>query len=176
MYINFQILNKHGLSPNDLLTLIAIKQKESEELICSLNPSSDDEGQLTLVANGLIAPTKKIGFKITKEGTAFLRDLGVAEVTEDGKELYADLIRLYHSYEFGSKVGSKTKGLKYFSQFLAQTNFTDDQIKNAVDLYLGNVSDLKYVRPLDKLVFKPDNVYSTKFKLEESKLAELLKK
>ena len=169
MYINFEVLKKHGLSPNDLITLLAIKQKEDEELICSLNPSSDEDGELVLVKEGFIEKMKKVGFKVTKKATTLLRDIEIAEVTDSSKEGYASLIKLYESVGRKDKVGNKKRGLRYFSTFLATTDFPSDKIYEAVNEYL-NDNEHQYTRKLDELVYKPSNVYATKFKLEDSKL------
>lgn len=88
---------------------------------------------------------------------------------------------LKESYEKLGADKSYIKGgqkiLKYISDFLYSrpTEYDETMIKAVIYAYTSQFeSDLKYLRKMDTLIFKPQNVYSTKFNVESSPLHEFI--
>jgi hypothetical protein len=176
MYINFEYLNKqweyYEFGYIDYLLLVAVAQKEVETF--RYEDEVLGERLNFLVVKGYIEPLKsKSGYKVSSKGNNVLRDSQIAEITDRAKQVYISLIKTYEAFNREGKVGNKKRGLRYFANFMSETDFEHDDIILAVEEWLRETPE-QFVNKLDLLVFKPQNVYTTKFKLEESKLYTLV--
>lgn len=73
------------------------------------------------------------------------------------------------------KGGDKILG--YISDFLHSrpTDYDERMITAVIEAYTGQFeNDLKYLRRMDNLIFKPSNVYSTKFNVDSCPLHEFI--
>tara|TARA_S200002703_G_scaffold118613_1_gene104278 strand:+ start:812 stop:1354 length:543 start_codon:yes stop_codon:yes gene_type:complete len=174
MYINFEYLNKQEFDYTDFLILIAINQKDLSSFVHNCDESIDETLE-HLGEKGYIERFKsKEGYKLTQKGRKILREVEIADISEDVNELFVRLKDRYIANNRENKLGSQKKALKYLANFVAETNFSYDNIVDAVEEYLVDTPD-KFTSKLENLIFKPANIYSTKFKLEECKLHTLVK-
>jgi len=177
MYINYKQLHTQGLDIKDLGLLIAIKQKDLElyKELFSFIPI--ENSILVLSKRGFIEPLKSgKGFKPTKAATAFLRTLSIVDLTDEFKGHYVALKQLYLANGYNDKLGSDKKGLQYYCSFIAETGYAPEKVYKVVEDYLeSNSREPKYIRSLQNLIFKADNVFSVKFSLDSSKLYSLCK-
>jgi hypothetical protein len=168
MYINFDVLNASNLTYETLVLLVAIKQSDCEKL--DMDSETIEDNVNLLLSEGMIAHRKSDNwYKIAKKGTAFLRDIGIAGISDEVKANFLKIAQLYKDY--GRNIGSANKALKVFAQFVEETNnlFTFDQIVETVEDYLMS-SEPQYTARLDLFIWKPANAYARKFTIEDSRL------
>ncbi len=168
MYINFDVLNESNLTYETLVLLVTIKQSDCGKL--EMDSETIEDHVNLLLSEGMIAHRKSDNwYKIAKKGTAFLRDIGIAGISDEVKANFLKLVQLYKDY--GRNIGSANKALKVFAQFVEETNnlFTFDQIVETVEEYLMS-SDPQYTARLDLFIWKPANAYARKFTIEDSRL------
>lgn len=165
--INFNYIVGFDLDMYDYISLVAIKQKDFH---CALDKSIHK-----LVEKGMVKYIGKENIignaRVTKEGTAFLHGVDMAEWKAEFNDLLASLLALYKSY--GKEVGNIAKIKRDIAFFKFETGFKDSAIIKAVK-EIFKVQDLKYVNKLDTLFWKPTNVFTTSRKLSESKLHQII--
>lgn len=168
MYINFKLMSKHKITAYEVVILIAIKQNEEEYVKQADSTTLED-----LKLGGWIEPLKRTPkkYKLTKKSKNFLRDLGVAEVTEDSINLAAELINLYEDHNLN--ITNKKKIVEMVSWFLSETGFAPDTVLATVYDYI-NSTEKMYVSSLNNLICKLPNVFSTKWTVSNSKLYGLM--
>lgn len=177
MYINFDYLSQKDISSDTLMVLLAVKQKETN------HPFFDTvmvECQLTTLEELELIETmksKKGEYKLTKKGRALIRDLQIANVSPEAKSCVASMVESYKAFGLGDKIGSKPKSIAYVSQILSM-GYSCEDLLEAVEAYLESKKgqEREFIAYLEKLIFKPSNMYSTKFKPEESRLLQYIGK
>jgi DNA-binding MarR family transcriptional regulator len=174
MYINFEYLNKQELDYTDFIILVAVNQKDLSSFIHHCDESFD-EGLKCLGEKGYIERLKsKEGYKLTKQGRKILREVEVANISDEVNSLLVRLQDAYIASNRKGKLGNQKNALKFLANFVAETDFDSDLIVAAVEQYLDDTPEM-YTSMLEKLIFKPANHYSSKFKLSESKLYTIVK-
>lgn len=165
MYINFERLLSSGMTADNLLHLIAIRQKEKmiietipTETIEMFREKEWVEGEKTL--------------KLAKKGTALLDQLETAGLTPEIRQLLSDLTDLYKSY--GKDIGLSVKEAESrLIWFVSETNFRADVIKDTTLMYLEENPD--YTMSLCNLIWKPQSTaFSVHKNLKDSKLFDLI--
>jgi len=133
------------------------------------------EGYLTNVKAKNKSQTATETLRLSKEAKDFLRDLEIADLTDDAKEYVARIQELYGKYGYADKAKYDVKAtVRHMSALLAiRPETTWDQIERAVEGYLVQ-EDPRYVSAMVNFLFKPKNPYNTKFNTDESKLCKLL--
>jgi hypothetical protein len=175
MYINFNLLERVGIKwrDNELLVLQCLKQKDYDVLDVHSRDALNSlykKGFVTLVKGNQPAIQRA---RVSKKGNKFLKDLSVAEITEESKQLAGNLISLYENA--GKPVQNKKKIVELTAWFLAETDFSAEEIYNVVEEYI-RTEEIKYVSHLQNLIWKGESVFSTNWNLAQSKLYGLLTK
>lgn len=177
MYLNFELLRKSGLTANDYGILLACKQQRSEKLgeYISEMCSDTEEPLLKLEDKGLVTfikGTSKDCFfdkaRTTPKGNELIDELNDAPTTEEDKKLWDWLERVYVNK--GKEIGNKKKGLKYLSQFRAQSGIERNNLGFLCTKFIKDERCMEYSIRLDYIFFKAPNVFVTRFSLEDSKL------
>lgn len=168
MYINFKILVKSGVNAQQLLILQGIKQKEYDMFEKALPhlEKLKENGFLTTI-KGEKTQALYTKFRLSKKGKNFLRDLEIAEITEESLKLSAELISLYE--DEGLDIKNKKKIVELTSWFLSETGFNGDDVYQTVSDYI-NSTEKTYVSNLNNLIWKGESAFSTKWNLSQSKL------
>ena len=177
MYINFDLLEKEGFEwkNNELLVIFCIRQKEYERLD-NCSESLNKLFQRKLVTKTSSLPKNKpayLGARLTMKAKSFLKELQIAKVTEEAKELTKNLIDLYESR--GLLIGNKKEIVELVAWFLAETQEEGAAVYDAVENYVMS-TEKTYISKLNNLIWKGKNVFATNWDLADSKLYELLKK
>lgn len=176
MYINFEILSKNNFSwaENELLVLQIIKQKQYDLLeSCSKDLLNNlyKNGYIQLIKGNKNVP-KYMLVRLSEKAKKFLKDISVAEITSESKELAAKLISLYQNNNL--TINNKKKVVEMVSWFLSEVpDFTADKIYETVENYI-NTENRQFVRSLNNLIWKGESVFATKWQLSQSKLYGLL--
>lgn len=111
-YINFKILKKYNLTPEQLVLLIAIKQKEVEYIEKFINTdvlSHFDALGYTTYVNGKKDALKSELVRLSEKGKKLLEDIGTPDVEEEHLKMRDYLIEMYLSHEDKERVVGNKK-------------------------------------------------------------------
>ena len=132
MYINFEKFTESGMSPTELLWLIALKQRD--DLIVQSIP---EEGMKLFEEKGFVEKLKNGSYKISKKGASYLEVIETPEITDEISRVLGVLIDLYSTY--GKDIGvSRKEAQKRLCWFMSNTNFRSSVVISAVEEYLQN--------------------------------------
>lgn len=162
MYLNFDVISKNEFIWQDNLFLCLVALKNKVEI-------GDDMAELLILKGFAIRRGNKV--TPTKDAIKLLKDCQIAGISDESKGLAQDLIEMYENN--GKKVMNKKKVLELLSWFLSETNFSHKTIISVVENYLLTTQP-KYISELHNLIWKPENVFSTKWTLSNSKLYGLI--
>lgn len=174
MYINFKILTKNNISARQLLCLLAVKQKDFYLFEKNVKPLRE------LLELGYLVTVKSFkeeysAYRLSEKGKKFLSLISIAEITKDSEDLAEALIGIYDRNQI-SLGGSKQKVHQMVAWFKAETSFENEEIIQAVDSYIAEIDDKKFIPLLCNFIWKGANHYSSKWSLSESRLYSLLEK
>jgi hypothetical protein len=172
MYLNFELLKAKELTTDDFLTLQICHQMVSESLIQWLPDSSIVEKLVNAEYVEFLKPRKDTPkyalARLSKKGKELLNDLQIPNVIEDDLIVWDWLEKKYKS--LGKEVGNRKKGKLWLACFRVHSGFQkNDLVKLCVD-FVKDDKNMEYSHRLDYVFFKPDNVFTTKFDLDSSKL------
>ena len=139
MYINIEQLAKSGLTPYDLINLVAIRQKDDVYM-----RSIPQDIIINYMSMGLIETLKSGVVRLTNKGTSFLEVIETPGINEDISETFKELIDLYESR--GKDIGiSRKEAQARLVWFMGNTNFKKKLIVDITKEYLllSNFSILK---------------------------------
>lgn len=176
MYINFEIAKKRGLSPTDVVNLQLISQNKTEsleEIITDNVPLSvlnwyQELGYVTLIKAKNKRNTIQNRVRLSTKGNDLLEDLQVPEVNEDDLQLYGWLETTYQKE--GKELGNRKKTKLYIALFRVNSGIDRNKLALLCKAFMNDSSQFEWSKRLEFLFFKPGNVFSVRFDLEQSKL------
>ena len=155
MYLNFKLINKHGLLPVDIVTLQFLKQLRAEKM----DHSMYDIHIYALEKQGLVDRLKDRSPRLSKKGVELLELIQIPDATENHVELAKYLTEKYK--EEDKILCSKNKLIELIAWFCAETSLTARELYNLIENYF-TTEDSKFNKRLDYLFFKPENAYQKK--------------
>ena len=176
-YINFPLLKTRGLSQSQYLILQCCKQQKFEDLHETLIElcNEDVEELFTLEEKGLVQFIKGKArdtffqrARSSKSGDDLLELLETAAVTEEDIIIWDWLANIYKKRD--KKVGNAKKGKFFLAQFRIQSGINKNNLSFLCHAFIKDPAKMEWSFQLDYVFFKPDNVFTTKFDLEQSKL------
>lgn len=174
-WINYEYLKEKKMSPEDFLVLQTIKQNKSEDRADDIEYLCQKADLFYLEEEGLveyIKGTKKDSkykkMRLSKKGQTVLDDLETPGIIEDDVRLYEWLKAEYESSD--RVVGNRKKTKSYIAYFRSHSQINRNKLAFLCQTFLSDDSQMKYSQKLEYMFFKPPNVYSTRFDLEESRL------
>lgn len=183
MAINLKYLEKKGLEAYDLFVMDLISQGSSEDMTIPLTMYLNEDCLKRLLALELVTTVKKKrkadhDFKVirlSKKGrTVFLNARKIGFTVED-QELYKHLSKIYD--DFDKPIGNPEKVQELLAWFRLESGYSRRQIFKAIRYYLRSQQEEqqgRYIASLENLLWKSDNVFSTKWKLGQSKLYQFI--
>lgn len=176
MYINFGMLDARGLTAQNLILLQMCKQNKFEDLSGFIEKRFDELDFLLLEERELIEyikPKKKDDTKyqlarISKKGNELLSDLETPEITEEDLTVWNWLSESYK--KAGKQVGNSKKGKLWLAQFRVESGITRNHLVKLCSEFLYDEKCQEYSFRLDYVFFRPANVFTTRFDINESKL------
>jgi hypothetical protein len=176
MYINFEIAKKRGLSPTDVVNLQLISQNKTEkleEIITDNIPLSvlnwyQELEYVTLVKAKNKSDSIQNRIRLSSKGNDLLEDLQVPQINDDDLQLYEWLERTYQKE--GKELGNRKKTKLYISLFRVNSGIDRNKLALLCKAFMNDSSQFEWSKRLEFLFFKPGNVFSVKFDLEQSKL------
>jgi hypothetical protein len=176
MYINFEIAKKRGLSPTDVVNLQLISQNKTEkleEIITDNIPLSvlnwyQELEYVTLVKAKNKSDSIQNRIRLSPKGNDLLEDLQVPQINDDDLQLYDWLERTYQKE--GKELGNRKKTKLYIALFRVNSGIDRNKLALLCKAFMNDSSQFEWSKRLEFLFFKPGNVFSVKFDLEQSKL------
>ncbi len=175
MVINFKTLDKHGFSwkNSEVLVMQCIHQKEYELLedCRDILNGLYKKDFISLIKRAKKDTPTYMKARLTKKGKSFLKDLQVAEITQESKLVAFELIEMYSSKNLN--IGNKKKIVELVAWFIAESQIDADTIADTVNDYILK-EDPKFTSKLENLIWKGDSVFSTAWNLSQSKLYQMI--
>jgi hypothetical protein len=176
MYINFEIAKKRGLSPTDVVNLQLVSQNKTEkleEIITDNIPLSvlnwyQELEYVTLVKAKNKSDSIQNRIRLSSKGNDLLEDLQVPQINDDDLQLYEWLERTYQKE--GKELGNRKKTKLYIALFRVNSGIDRNKLALLCKAFMNDSSQFEWSKKLEFLFFKPGNVFSVKFDLEQSKL------
>lgn len=164
--LNFELIHEYGLSPSEVLCLLAIRQK------CEWYYPAMEEETAKLSGLGLIAKNLAGLWRPTKKGSNFLSRMTQPGATKESMSLAERLTTLYK--DSGKDTGATAKEIESLTAwFLAETGFKPGAVETAVSRYLSDHPD--YTMSLANLIWKPQSkAFSVHYNLRQSKLFDII--
>jgi hypothetical protein len=176
MYINFEIAKKRGLSPTDVVNLQLISQNKTEkleEIITDNIPLSvlnwyQELEYVTLIKAKNKSDSIQNRIRLSSKGNDLLEDLQVPQINDDDLQLYNWLEKTYQKE--GKELGNRKKTKLYIALFRVNSGIDRNKLALLCKAFMNDSSQFEWSKKLEFLFFKPGNVFSVKFDLEQSKL------
>lgn len=175
MYINFNNFEKSGLSSDELILLCAIKQENTAfiEGFLDLLPALEEKG-LTKEIKGTKKQSSIEKLRLSDKGKTLLEKLEEIEVSEDTEVIFNWLSEYYK--KLGKEVGNGSKTKRWIETFAQQSGITRNNLVILCRNFVENEENMQYSHRLEYVFFKPSNMFTTRFSLEESRLYQYYKK
>lgn len=176
MYINFQLAKTKGLTPTDVANLQLISQNKTESLweiiteTVSLQTLDryQNLGYITLIKAKNKGDTIQNRVRLSPKGSELLEDLQVPEVNSEDLMLYDWLEATYKKED--KEIGNRKKTKLYIALFRSHSGIDRNKLALLCKTFMNDSSQFEWSKKLEFLFFKPGNVFSVKFDLEQSKL------
>ena len=175
MYINFKILEGKAVEVEDLILLAACRQNKTESLGKFIEDKFgkgklwflEQKGYIEYI-KGKKSDTEFDRVRISSKGQDLLDAVETPEVTPEDLRLYEWLESIYK--DSGRVVGNRKKTKLYISLFRTQSQIDRNRLAFLCSTFIEDSSEMEYSIKLELLFFKPANVFTTRFDLEESRL------
>lgn len=175
-YINVNMLAKYELSMNDYLLLQFARQQKSEDLSTIIEEVVNNGASLENLVlkeyiysvKGLKKDSSNRKLRTTPKGNKVLEDIHTVGI-EDQDVVVWDWLATTYKKE-GKSLGNKNKGKFFLAQFRAQSGLEKNDLVILCEAFIADDSNMEYSHRLDYVFFKPPNVFTTRFDLEQSRL------
>jgi DNA-binding MarR family transcriptional regulator len=177
MYINFKALAHYKISIGDVMILQMAKQQKNEDLgeyIKALVQGNEkyldgliDNDYLTTIKG-----TEKQSFysklRLTKKGVNLIDTIETPEIEEQDLIFFEWIEKVYK--DRGKKIGNRKKTKLYIALFRVHSGITKNSLALLIKSFLEDEVSQKFSHIAEYVFFKPPNVFSVKFDIEQSKL------
>lgn len=183
MYINFKVLSKSNIDFQDILFLVAIKQKEPQE-IQELYYNQDIVEEW--LSCGFLKRLKKGELRIDAKGEKFLKDLSSSVDISPETEVIVDWITRVYKGKTGGIIKNKTETKRRCSWFINETGIDKNRLALLLRCFIQDTYDkdcgktieqaktdnprLVLSQMADNIFWSPPNNFSRIYKLDESPL------
>lgn len=158
----------------DVFILQLAKQQKFENCEDHLEPfeekmlTSLEKGGLIKRIKGKKGDSELSKIRITKEGNEILNNVEIAEVTDNDIVLFNWIKGIYLDKE--KKLGNQKKTKLYIALFRTHSGIDLNKFAFLLNVFVNDEANMEYNKYLEYAFFRPSNVYSTKFSLDESRL------
>lgn len=176
MYINFKLTLDKGLTPIDITALQIINQNKTEDLGDLIEKNISFIALETYKANSLIESIKRTKkdqsvfsvLRLTSKGKELLEDLQIPEVNDNDLLLYSWLEKIY--LKAGKEIGNRKKTKIWISLFRTNSGIEKNELAFLCKNFINDEKQFEFSQRLEYVFFKPTNVFTVKFDLEQSRL------
>ena len=175
-YINFEILKDKGITPKEYLILQCCKQMKTEDVSEQLiEICGDEEPIINLEQRDFVQFVKgksKDNFfqkaRLSARGTELMDLIETPFIIPEDIVVWDWLSRHYEKE--GKEVGNAKKGKIWLASFRANSGIAKNHLVTLCLAFTKDEAQMEYSKRLDYVFFKPDNVFTTRFELDSSKL------
>jgi hypothetical protein len=173
MYINLKYLAEQSMGFEDLFILQLAKQQKFEdcsEWLSFYNSKIPDLEKLGYIEyiKGNKSDSALSKMRISKAGQNILDNVEIAEITENDIKLFEWIKKIYLSRD--KKLGNQRKTKLYIALFRTQSGINLNKLATLMNSFISDDQNMEYNHILEYALFKPANIYNTKFNLDESRL------
>jgi len=183
MAVNINYLMEKGLSYYDYTVLQLIAQNTDPQIHEELILHMTDESLKRLHALDMlkIVNAKRktdhdfTRLRLSKKGNMVFKNAQIVDYTEADEKLFDALANLYAKLDKPVGNDVKTKGL--LAWFRVENQYSRKMLYFAVKYFLlkhQEENKVKYIPTLENLLWKSDNVFSTKWTLADSRLYQFI--
>jgi hypothetical protein len=175
-YINFEILENKQITPLEYLILQCCKQMKTEDVSKQLiELCSDEEPIINLEQRDFVQFVKgkaKDNFfqkaRLSAKGTELMDLIETPFIIPEDVVVWDWLARHYEKE--GKEVGNAKKGKIWLASFRANSGIAKNHLVTLCLAFTKDEAQMEYSKRLDYVFFKPDNLFTTRFELDSSKL------
>jgi hypothetical protein len=175
-YINFEILESKQITPLEYLILQCCKQMKTEDVSKQLiELCGDEEPIINLEQRDFVQFVKgkaKDNFfqkaRLSARGTELMDLIETPFIIPEDVVVWDWLSRHYEKE--GKEVGNAKKGKIWLASFRANSGIAKNHLVTLCLAFTKDEAQMEYSKRLDYVFFKPDNVFTTRFELDSSKL------
>ena len=175
-YINFEILEDKQITPLEYLILQCCKQMKTEDVSKQLiELCGDEEPIINLEQRDFVQFVKgkaKDNFfqkaRLSARGTELMDLIETPFIIPEDVVVWDWLARHYEKE--GKEVGNAKKGKIWLASFRANSGIAKNHLVTLCLAFTKDEAQMEYSKRLDYVFFKPDNVFTTRFELDSSKL------
>ena len=173
MYVNFNMVMEMNMTPNQLVTLVAIKQQKNEdnsEFLKKYGKEVDEllMGELIEAIKGKSKQETISKLRISKKGQAILDKIDSYKTDNKDFTMFEYLCNKYLDHDDKErKIGSKTKTVEYISWFVKESGINHYQLFYLVMHFLENNP---YTKLLEYMFFNDNQYRYQSPKLKNSQL------
>lgn len=172
-YFNFKLIESYGLTPTDIMVLTAIVQNRTEDMsklleqICDNLDFYEKQGLVKYI-HGKKNYSKFKLVRATDKLNNQLENIEIPELTNDDIDLAEWLKGIYLKAD--KKVGN-FKNLKlYLSLFRVHSQIERNWLAFLIKDFINDKDNFEYSQIATNLLWRPDNLFQTKFNLNQSRL------
>lgn len=167
MYLNFIEFNKSKLTSSQLVCMIAIYLKKSEEI------NLDDldvlrERKLVTFIKGTPKQSQVEKVRLSERGKELLLSFSESEVLEEDVVIGEWLVNYYK--RAGKIVKSKPKVIRLLRDFRIKSGISKNNLAKLCKAFLSDEDNMKFNNILENAIYTPPSAYASRFKLEDSRL------
>lgn len=174
MYINTKNLFK--INPLMLPLLLVLKKAGKEDVSGIITQLIFDDAELEeLMKNDYIKEIKGKPkdnelqkLRLTSKGTKFLNSLSDPDVLEEDVQVFNWLKSAYVSE--GKQVGNSKATQRYVAAFREHSGISKNHLAFLCNAFLKDENNMEYNNVLEYAFWKPKNVFSVRFVLEDSRI------
>lgn len=183
MAVNINYLMEKGLSYYDFTVMQLIAQntdpKIHEEIILHMTDESLTRLQALDMLKLVNLKRKKdheyTRLRLSKKGNNVFKNAQIVDYTEADELLFASLDQLYHKMD--KPVGNDKQVKKLLAWFRVENQYSRKMIFHAIKYFLMKHEEegkTKYIPTLENLLWKPTNVFASKWDMANSRLYQFI--
>ena len=177
MYINIKYLKDKGLTEDDYLNLILIRQQRTESIGNTMEKRLTPMQVSDYLSWGFISEVKikadaplYSNLRISTEGKKIIDDASTADIIDEDITIRDWLIKIYKAED--KIIGNKKRVAQGISQFRANSGINKNHLAFLLQTFIKDEKNFTYSQKLENLFFDNTNVFDRRFKLEQCKLWE----
>jgi hypothetical protein len=175
-YLNLNLIHDKQYTLPEVYCMQILKQARSEDMEQYLAMYLDDLILEKFAEEKIIDAVKKkkktssdfSTYRLSKKGNELLELFETPEINSDDIKIYDWLSGIYQSTE--REIGNKKRTKIWIACFRAHSGIQRNSLAFLCQHFINDESQMAWSQKLEFLFFKPSNLFTTKFELEQSRL------
>lgn len=177
MYLNLKLMNKYGLTIDDIINLVLIRQQRYEKVDNILSKRLDNDSlskledkKLIMLVRGKTGDSDIAKLRLSNEGRKILEDINTAEVEENDIKIRDWIADIYKKSD--KLIGNKKRIAQGIAQFRVASDISEDCLAFLLKTFVSDEKNFEYSQKLENVFFDASSVFDKAFKLERCRLWE----